>query len=85
MNRILIAEDNPRITSFLETGLQANGYTTTTVSTAKAAISLASGNDFDLLILDLGLPDADGLNVLATVRGQGSDRVHPTYAMSRST
>ncbi|WP_088889574.1 response regulator transcription factor [Leptolyngbya ohadii] len=72
MNRILIAEDNPRITSFLETGLQANGYTTTVVSTAKEAIAFASGTDFDLLILDLGLPDADGLKVLATVRGQGA-------------
>ncbi|MFM7427308.1 MAG: response regulator transcription factor [Elainella sp.] len=73
MNRILIAEDNPRITSFLETGLQANGYVTTIVNTARQAIDLASGDDFDLLILDLGLPDADGLKVLAAVRGQGAE------------
>jgi DNA-binding response OmpR family regulator len=71
MNHILIAEDNPRISSFLETGLQANGFKPLTVGTAKEAISLASSDDFALLILDLGLPDADGLNVLATVRGQG--------------
>ncbi len=42
------------------------------VSTAKKAISFASSTDFDLLILDLGLPDADGLKVLAAVRGQGA-------------
>jgi DNA-binding response OmpR family regulator len=41
------------------------------VETAKKAIQLAHSDDFDLLILDLGLPDQDGLNVLATVRGQG--------------
>lgn len=42
------------------------------VGTAKEAMQLASGPDFDLLILDLGLPDSDGLNVLNTVRGQGA-------------
>jgi DNA-binding response OmpR family regulator len=41
------------------------------VETAQKAIQLAHSDDFDLLILDLGLPDQDGLNVLATVRGQG--------------
>lgn len=71
MNRLLIAEDNPRITSFLETGLQAHGFTTTVVSTAQEASRLAYGDNFDLLILDLGLPDGDGLTVIATVRGQG--------------
>lgn len=71
MNRILITEDNPRITSFLETGLQAQGFTTTVVSTAQDASRLADSNYFDLLILDLGLPDGDGLTVIATVRGQG--------------
>lgn len=71
MNRILIAEDNPRITSFLETGLQAHGFTTTIVSTAQEASRIAFSDNFDLLILDLGLPDGDGLTVIATVRGQG--------------
>jgi two-component system, OmpR family, response regulator len=41
------------------------------VDTARKAIQLAHSDDFDLLILDLGLPDQDGLNVLATIRGQG--------------
>ncbi len=71
MNRILIVEDNPRITSFLETGLQAHSFTTTVVATAQDATRLAYSDNFDLLILDLGLPDGDGLTVIATVRGQG--------------
>jgi DNA-binding response OmpR family regulator len=71
MNRILIAEDNPRISSFLETGLQAHGFISSTVSTAQAAIQMALGGEFDLLILDLGLPDQDGLTVLTALRGQG--------------
>jgi DNA-binding response OmpR family regulator len=71
MNRILIIEDNPRITAFLETGLQAHGFTTTVVRTANAALQMVQGAEFDLVILDLGLPDRDGLDVLAEMRGQG--------------
>lgn len=41
------------------------------MQTAREAIHLANSRDFDLLILDLGLPDSDGLTVLATLRGQG--------------
>jgi two-component system, OmpR family, response regulator len=41
------------------------------VSTGAEAARIANGQDFDLLILDLGLPDLDGLDVLATIRGQG--------------
>jgi DNA-binding response OmpR family regulator len=71
MNRILIAEDNPRISAFLETGLQAHGFVSTIVSTGTETARIANSQDFDLLILDLGLPDLNGLDVLATIRGQG--------------
>lgn len=71
MNRILIAEDEPRIASFLEKGLKANGFTTLVVGDGPAAIRTADSNDFDLLILDLGLPGKDGLQVLEELRGRG--------------
>ncbi len=71
MTRILIAEDEARIVSFLEKGLQANGYTTIAVGTGNDAIALARDDAFDLLILDLGLPGADGHEVLRQVRGRG--------------
>lgn len=71
MNRILIVEDEPRIASFLEKGLQANGYTTTYAADGDRAINLALGGEFDLIILDLGLPDKDGMTLLAELRGQG--------------
>jgi two-component system, OmpR family, response regulator len=71
MTRILIAEDEERIVSFLEKGLKANGYTTIAVGTGPDAIALARDDTFDLLILDLGLPGADGHEVLRQVRGRG--------------
>lgn len=71
MAHILIAEDEPRIASFIEKGLKSHGFTTTTVENAQAALSLALSDGFDLLILDLGFPDRDGLEVLADLRGQG--------------
>ena len=71
MTRILIAEDEDRIVSFLEKGLQANGYTTIAVQTGTDAIALARDDSFDLLILDLGLPGADGPEVLREIRGRG--------------
>ena len=71
MTRILIAEDEHRIASFLEKGLRANGFTTTVVADGHAAAAAARDRDFDLLILDLGLPGQDGLEVLAAIRRRG--------------
>ena len=71
MARILIAEDEERIATFLEKGLRANGYTTVTVADGQMAASLARDRDFDLVVLDLGLPGLDGLDALAEIRKRG--------------
>ncbi|MCW6006098.1 response regulator transcription factor [Micromonospora sp. CPCC 205371] len=71
MNRVLIAEDEPRIASFLTKGLRAAGYTATVVDNGVAAAAYARADDFDLLILDLGLPGQDGLAALAQLRARG--------------
>ena len=71
MNRILIAEDESRLASFLEKGLRSNGFVTTTASDGPTALALARDDDFDLLILDLGLPGLHGMTILRTLRAQG--------------
>jgi DNA-binding response OmpR family regulator len=71
MSRILIAEDEERIASFLEKGLRANGFTTTLVADGLDAIDLAATGAFDLLILDVGLPTRDGFAVLRELRRGG--------------
>lgn len=71
MARILIAEDEPRIAEFLEKGLRAAGYTTLCVDDGELAASLARDDQFDLVILDLGLPSLDGLQALGRIRQRG--------------
>jgi len=71
MHRILIAEDEPRITAFLQKGLTANGFSTSTAEDGQEALKQIHGSKFDLLILDLGLPVKDGWAVLEEIRGQG--------------
>ena len=71
MTRILIAEDEERIVSFLEKGLRSSGYVTTAVFSGTDALAYARDGDFDLLILDLGLPGLDGQEVLRQLRARG--------------
>ena len=71
MSRILIVEDETRLASFLEKGLRANGYSTKVAPDGESARRLAGDRDFDLVILDLGLPDIDGLTVLRELRHRG--------------
>ncbi len=70
-DRILIAEDEPRIAAFLEKGLRASGFTTAVAKDGHEALSMAQSGEFDLLILDIGLPGKDGWMVLEELRGQG--------------
>jgi two-component system copper resistance phosphate regulon response regulator CusR len=71
MRRILIAEDEARIASFLEKGLRANGFVTTVAADGRDALELAESEEFDLVILDVGLPTLDGFRVLRELRGRG--------------
>ena len=71
MTRILIAEDEERIVSFLEKGLRAGGYSTVAVGSGPEALALARDDTFDLLLLDLGLPGMDGHAVLRGIRSRG--------------
>jgi two-component system copper resistance phosphate regulon response regulator CusR len=71
VTRILIAEDEYHIASFLEKGLAANGFTTSVAVDGVTAAATARDADFDLMILDLGLPRRDGLKVLAEMRRRG--------------
>ncbi|MFW6640604.1 response regulator transcription factor [Nocardiopsis algeriensis] len=73
MSRILIVEDEERIASFVRKGLAAGGFATTVVATGAEAVDHAVTGGFDLMLLDLGLPDTDGFDVLRRIRALGVD------------
>lgn len=70
MTSILVVEDEPGISSFVAKGLTSAGYNVTVVDKGADAISGALGGDYSLIVLDIGLPDMDGFEVLEQIRGQ---------------
>lgn len=72
MARILIVEDEARIASFVAKGLTADGFTTTVAADGITGLDLAVSGEFDLMILDIGLPGMDGFELLEKLRGSGS-------------
>ena len=72
MTSILVVEDEPGISSFVAKGLTSAGYNVTVVDKGADAISGALGGDYSLIVLDIGLPDMDGFEVLEQIRGQGA-------------
>lgn len=68
-DRILIVDDEPQIRRFLKPALEAAGYHVIEATTGAEAISKAATASPDLVILDLGLPDMDGKDVIARLRG----------------
>lgn len=69
--RVLVVEDEPQIAAAVSAALGASGYQTQTASDGEEAWFLGDTEDFDLVVLDLGLPRMDGLAVLKRWRGAG--------------
>jgi DNA-binding response OmpR family regulator len=70
--KLLVVEDEERVASFLQKGLRAHGYTVEWVQNGQDALQRVMHSDISLVILDLGLPDLDGLEVLEGLRERGS-------------
>ena len=69
MTRVLIVEDDPGLRHALEINLRARDYEVTAVSDGRDALAAAASDPPDLVVLDLGLPDMDGTEVIAGLRG----------------
>jgi DNA-binding response OmpR family regulator len=80
VKRILLIEDEERITSFLEKGLSANGFTTAAASTGAEGLDRMRTGAFDLVVLDIGLPDVDGFEVLKQLRSR--DKTIPVVILT---
>ncbi|MET8835902.1 response regulator [Micromonospora sp. NPDC004540] len=69
MTRILVVDDEPQILRALRINLRARGYDVQVADTGVAALKTAAGHPPDLVVLDLGLPDLDGVEVIRGLRG----------------
>lgn len=72
MMRVLIVDDEPAIRRFLRTALAVQDYRVEEAADGEATLDFLKRNPVDLIVLDLGLPGIDGLDVIRTLRGQGS-------------
>jgi DNA-binding response OmpR family regulator len=70
--KLLVVEDEERVASFLKKGLRAHGYSVEWVPNGQDALKRVMDPGISLVILDLGLPDLDGLEVLEGMRERGS-------------
>ena len=71
MTTILIVEDEQRIAAFVAKGLRSAGFVPEIYSTGSEAVEAAPQGRAALMLLDVGLPDIDGFEVLEQIRGQG--------------
>jgi len=80
VTHVLIVEDEDRIVSFVRKGLTAAGYLVSSTGSGFEALEILKVGGIDLVLLDLGLPDLGGLDVLARLRAAGS--VVPVIALT---
>jgi two-component system KDP operon response regulator KdpE len=69
MTRVMVVDDDPALVRALSINLQARGYEVRSANTGKSALVVAARHPPDVVILDLGLPDMDGRQVIAGLRG----------------
>ena len=67
--KVLVVDDEPQIRRALRTSLEAHGYEVATVGTGEEGVVASADQQPDLVLLDLGLPDMDGTEVIRRVRG----------------
>ena len=75
--RLLLVEDEPLTVRMLAKGLREQAYAVDVARTSRAALALTIDNDYDLIVLDLGLPDGDGLSSAGELRSTRDDGADP--------
>jgi two-component system, OmpR family, copper resistance phosphate regulon response regulator CusR len=69
---VLVVQDDPRVTSFIKRGLEAEGFAVRTACDGADGLTMSRSLDFDLIVLDLALPTVTGDEILAKLRAAGS-------------
>ena len=79
--RILVVDDEPDLVTALERGLKREGYAVDTATSGEEALAKASWNSYDLVCLDLNMPDLDGLEVCDSLRSSSFQGITPRVLM----
>ena len=82
MTQVLVADDNPDIRSAIEAILDLSGYTTVQASNGIAALEIMSTGNIDLVVLDIFMPEKDGIEVLRERHNLGLATNPPVLAIS---
>lgn len=85
MTRVLVIDDEPQIVRALQINLTARGYQVLTAADGTGALRAAADGHPDVVVLDLGLPDLDGIEVIAGIRGWTSVPIIVLSARTDST
>ena len=83
--QILVVEDDPPVRNLITTTLKAHGYRFLTAATGEGAVMEAASHDPDVILLDLGLPDMDGVEVIRRVRSWSNVPIIVISARSEDT
>ena len=75
--RILLVEDDPGVRRFVVKGLREQAYAVDTAATGEDALYQADINEYDLIILDVMIPEPDGFEVCRRLRKSGRTNAHP--------
>jgi DNA-binding response OmpR family regulator len=70
--RLMLVEDNTRLAGFIAKGLRSSGFTVDLLETGRDAETALANESYDAVILDLGLPDMDGLSLVKSIRARGN-------------
>ncbi len=82
---VMVVEDDPNVAEVVKLLLDCNGYRATVVGTGAAALTTAAETDFDLVVLDISLPDIDGWTVFRRLRGKRAVPIICLTSMSLPT
>ena len=76
---VLLIEDEAKVVDFISKGLEEEGYAVAAAYNGKQGLDLLKGHKYDLVLLDLMLPEIDGLEVLRNMRARGHQHARPYH------
>jgi two-component system OmpR family response regulator len=85
MKKILVVDDNEDITDLVETILQAEGYSCTVANNGQECLALLKNNRYDLVLMDIAMPEITGLDVIDKLKSEGTFSQHKVVLFTASS